>query len=191
MSAAERNYLGAEFLTWLFFHLEEHGFILSLPDAFQKSEGPVGGEVTFASGSKALLTRRDTGAGTIRISHMELHDSTELLQALRQRALIDQMELQCSVGYAVYRFSLHAESAAILGLKVEAEESTEGHDGDGPTDNSIEFKIERRMHAVEDVDRIVHTLYERFLTQRLATEWHRKDVLQMNERVKNRLAKFI
>lgn len=187
---ADKVFLGPEFLTWLYFHLEENGFSVD-----------VGGEeVRFAIGKRTVLKVFDSSGARITLAGPDLDDSGELLHAVRRGALIDTLALQLVLGERVYELSLSGPDGGIS-LKVpdlfSAEEDAAepvGFDDEKPKrprprPRQVDAAdvLDLRMLCLDDVERVFDDLFRRFLTRRLARAWHSEDLSSMRSTVATRL----
>jgi hypothetical protein len=186
---ADKVFLGPEFLTWLYFHLEDQGFAIE-----------VGGEeVRFAIGKRTVLKVLDSSGARITIAGPDLDDSGELLHAVRRGALIDILALQMVLGERVYDFSLSGSDGGIT-LKVPDLFSTDdekepiGFDDEKPKrprpkPRQIDAAdvLDLRMLCLDDVEGVLDDLFRRFLTRRLARAWHSEDLSSMRATVATRL----
>jgi len=149
--AASRNYLGNEFLLWLWFVLEVEGDTLTLPDD---------SEVTVMLARTLVLEcpRGLSGNETIRSDGpTKLPEARRAIQAgklPRQAGLIlvrhDQQ----------YELTLQAETLAVSGAKLPKVE-------DGEARVKLEDRAGQLRHLIETVD----LLYAAFLQRRLGADW--------------------
>jgi hypothetical protein len=173
---ADKLFLGTEFLTWLYFTLEDSGF-----------EVEVGGDaVQFAIGRRAVLSTIDATGSKVVLSGPDLDDSAELLQAVRRGAFLDQIALQMAVSERVYELSLTAGDGG-LSIKVPdlrtEEAEVEAEDDEAPKRPRRRIDagdmLDLRMMALDDVERVLDELFARFMTRRLARAWHSEDLQSM------------
>lgn len=183
----DKAFLGPEFLTWLYFFLEEESF-----------EVEVDGEpVRFAIGKRAVLKTFDASGARVAISGPDLDDSGELLHAVRRGALIEGLSLQMALGERVYEFTLTGADGGIS-LKVPdlfSKDEPPDESGD-PDDAAPKPRARRadaadvldlRMMVLDDLERVLDDLFRRFVTRRLARAWHSEDLKTIRSTVATRL----
>jgi hypothetical protein len=196
---ADKAFLGAEFATWLYFHLAHEGFALTLDDAFpDKNMRPEDGLVQFQIGKRAVLRTLDATGARVALSGPDLDDSGELLQAIRRGAYIESLELTCAVSERVYTFTLKAADGSISGVKLpdlftpvddgpSDEEEEEGKRARPPRPR-FEDVLALRMECLDEIERIVDALFRRFVTRRIARAWLAEDVKALRKKVAAGLA---
>lgn len=200
MRPADKLFLGPEFVTWLYFHLQKEGFEIALEDAFpDRRTAPDGDLVRFAIGRRSTLKTLDGSGARISLSGPGLDDSGELLQAVRRGAFIDVLALQMQVGERVYELSLNADGG-ISGVKLPDLFTQDG--GEESDDEDAEERPRRkrrrgpdaadvlalRMACLDEVDAVLDALFRRFVTRRLARAWTTEDVRAIRKVVAARLA---
>jgi hypothetical protein len=146
------DFLGNEFLLWLWFFAEQHGDTLQLPD---------GSEVTFmfSGGVKVDDPRGQTGHGTLNSrSAVRL---PEAKAAVRAGKLPRKAALTLVHHDDQYSFVLAAETLAVTSAKL----PPPGEDVNGRA------REEHRLQAVRDLAELVEAMFEAFLTRRLSPGW--------------------
>jgi len=198
--AADKIFLGAEFLTWLFFHLEDEGWATVLKDAFPDREtAPPGDEVRFAMGTRTALKTIDKSGIRVNLAGPQLDDSGELLQAVRHGALIDSMDLQMAIGDRVYGLTLKAGDGGLSSVKfpdlfTEPDENFDADDedeGDGRPRRrgpSLDDVLALRMSCLDEVENVIDALFSRFVTRRVARAWQSEEMKSMRKKVAAGLA---
>lgn len=182
---ADKVFLGPEFLTWLYFFLEDVGF-----------EVVVEGEtVRFAMGKRAMLKVLDASGSRVSVSGPDLDDSGELLHAVRRGALIEVLTLQMALGERVYDLALSGMDGGIT-LKVPnlfTKDDPESDDDDQPDAQPRSRRadagdvLDLRMMCLDEVEGVLDDLFRRFVTRRLARAWHSEDLGTMRSTVATRL----
>jgi hypothetical protein len=148
------NYLGNEFLLWLWFILETEDDTLALPD---------GSKVT-AMLARILVLECPRGLSGYEAIHSE--GPTKLPEA---RRAIQAGKLPRRAGLILvrhdqqYELTLQAEKLAISGAKLPAAEPGEAR-------VRLEERISQLRHLIETVD----LLYDSFLCRRLGTDWQKE-----------------
>ena len=180
MSAAEKLFLGPEFTTWLYFHILEQEFEVSVPEAFpDKSMQPPGGVVQFAIGPRVALSTLDGSGSRTTLAGPNLDDSGELYQAVRGGAQIDSLRLHIQVHERVYEATLFADGS-LGSVKLPA---------DVPKGADLEDALAVRSACLDEVERVIDACFHRFLTRRLAKAWADEDLREVKVRVKEALTK--
>ena len=201
ISLAEKAFLGPEFVTWLYFHLEAEGWELHLPDAFpDRDSAPADDLVQFALGKRTTLRRLDETGARVVLSGTEIDGGGELFQAVRRGALIDSISLEMSVDSRVYGFTLSGSDGGLSGVKF-PDMFTDPEADDGALQDPLapspaaprapklplEDVIELRVICMEDIENVLDTLFERFLVRRLAAAWESEDRRLMQQVVAKEL----
>lgn len=191
---ADKSFLGPEFVTWLFFHLEGEGWMLDLPEAMGAGRKE-GSTVAFAVGEKAQLRTLDKTGARVTLAGPDLDDSGELLQAVRRGAFLETLELQVAISERVYTFTLRAADGGISSVKLPELPPMDSEEDPGadPTERKtrrprVDDLLTLRMACLEEVERIVDALFARFVTRRLARAWHTEDISAMRKKVASGLA---
>lgn len=184
----DKAFLGPEFLTWLYFFLEEEAFEVDVD----------GDRVRFAFGKRAVLKTFDASGARVAISGPELDDSGELLHAVRRGALIEALSLQMAAGERVYDLVLTGSDGGVS-LKVPdlfSKDEPADTDADAGEDAPPKRRARRpdaadvldlRMMVLDDVERVLDDLFRRFITRRLARAWHSEDLKTIRSTVATRL----
>ncbi len=158
----EGRFLGCEFLTWLWFLLENQG------GTVQFSEGR---EAEIHLGERLTLSRPDDIREKI-VCTTPTVALYEARTALQRGKMVEQLELLIVVGEKEYAFKLDSELWAVRGLKCPRQMPARD-DGD-PDGRFLE-----KMYFIEEVFACLDVLYERFLMQRLTREWGSKTLPAM------------
>jgi hypothetical protein len=185
---ADKMFLGAEFLTWVYFTLIENGFNLDVGDALPVDARPVDNEVQFAIGKRVLLVQVDGTGAKVTLAGTGLDNSGELLQAVSRGALIDALAIDIAISQRVYSLRLRADDGGIQALKL-PDLLSEQDDEDDPMRDPLsppkrkrrprlplEDVLSLRMTCAEEVEAILDALFNRFITRRLARAWQAEDI---------------
>jgi len=166
----EKEFLGSEFLTWLYFHLTSNAWALHVANGYD------GDPIQFALGKRVALRRLDQTGARVVLSGSELDGGGELLQAIQRGALIDEMALGVAIGSRVYSVTLGADGGlsgvALPDLFTEPEE--DGIDPDEPAEAprtrrfDISEIVELRAFSFADVEDVLDELFASFLFRRLS-----------------------
>lgn len=158
----ERNYLGNEFLLWLWFHLAERSDHITLDDQSEAA-------VVIVKQLVLECPLAETGKETIVCDGpTQLPESRRAIQAgklPRKAGLIVSRQGQ------QYELTLQAETFGVSGAvlpKIEREASGAGDEnGNGIGRALMEERVEQLRHLAETIDAV----YAGFLKRRLSDEW--------------------
>ncbi len=181
MDNHDKGFLGQEFLTWLYFFLDESDYEVELPGAFEKGIGPQHDRVAFAIGKRTVLTSLDQSGVRVALSGPDLDDCGEVLQALRRGALVETLELQMALDERVYTVTLKGRDAQLSSVRF-----FEGMVKEGEGDASDVLDV--RLAALDEIDAVIDGLFARFVTRRLAQAWQKEDIARMQKKVAAGLA---
>lgn len=197
---ADKAFLGPEFLTWLYFHLEESGWELALPDAFSKSTGaaPEGDLVQFALGRRTALRTLDESGARVALTGSNLDGGGEVLQAVKRGALFEVLSLQVALDGRVYELTLSGKDGGLSSVKLPDMFSDPDEDGPELLDDDkkkrapkpklpLDAILDLRMVALDEIEAVFDALFARFLTRRLAQAWQEEEVRSMRQAVTNGL----
>lgn len=180
---ADKEFIGPEFLTWLYFvSLDDRGVSCDL-NTLNKS----GLETNMVVGSRINLKVTET-MSSVALKGGGLDDSGELLQAVRRGAHIDALGLCVALGERVYTFVLAADgtmsSVKLPDLFSDDDGEKAGEvGGDGQAVKKrrrpklpLEDIMELRMQCLDELDAICDALFAEFLTRRLSSDaWARDE----------------
>ncbi len=192
---ADKLFLGAEFLTWLYFTILDEGGAIDVGDALPEVLRPPADDdgvsrVQFAIGKKATLQTVDAGGAKVSLSGAGLDDNGEILQAIRRGASLSVLALDLALTqHRVYSFTLRADDSGFVGVKL-PDLFSEPEDADAATLRDplappqkkrrpklpLEDILALRMSCLDEVEAVVDALFARFITRRLARAWHTEDV---------------
>jgi len=196
---ADKDFLGPEFLTWLYFHLEDEGWDLHLPDAFaDKDIAPEGERVQFAMGKRAALHPLDDAGAKVTLNGPDVDGGGELFSAIRRGAFIDSLSLVMALDSRVYEFTMSSKDGGFSGVKLpdlftDPDEDQPLFDDDKKKKPAAKPKlpldaiIDLRMSCLDELESVVDALYSRFITRRLARAWLSEDVKHMKDVVQTGL----
>lgn len=157
----EGRFLGNDFLTWLWFFIEQD-------EGNVRLEG--GKEAQVHLGERMVLTLPGVGKERV-VCTTQANALHEARTALRQGKLVDEIQLFLMVGDNEYLLTLDSGLWAVKGLKSPKQMR------DFKEDDEDSFFLEK-MFFLEEVTNALNTLYARFLAERLASEW---DVVRLPE----------
>lgn len=154
------KFLGYEFLTWLWFMIEnEQGQLKACDPEFR----------SLSMGNRIVLenSRNDTRETlTIKGDEAKLEEG---VMALKKGAVVTELHLVCKAAELVCRFSIKGESMTLSGVKLP-------ETGPVETGADLEGVLLEKTYLLERFGKMVERLYEQFLKQRLSNDWTRKTV---------------
>ena len=148
------DFLGNEFLLWLWWRWETQSDTIALPDD---------SEVTgmFARTLSLQCPRDESGKETI-AAESPVH-LPEAAQAIRTGKLPRKAGLILVRHGEEYELTLQAETFTISGAKIRTEDAKEATDGQGI--------LERRLESVRGLHETVALLFDAFCEQRIGKDW--------------------
>lgn len=159
------RFLGCEFLTWLWFTMEEAPEILATlePDM-----------LSLDVGNRMVLENRQTDAKetiTIKGDDAGLEEGK---LALKKGAVVTEMNMCFRSGEHEWRFSVKGESFNISNLKIP-------ETGPVETSEDIEGALLERMYLQERVVQLIDKMFRHFIRVRLNNEWNKDIVPHMKK----------
>ena len=159
------KFLGYEFLTWLWFAIENE------PKRFRNY---LQKQLTLQIGNRIKLENsRDRLSETITIKGDEAGLEEGML-ALRKGALVTELNLICEIDSQSWQFTIKGENLNIGGLKTPATGGVEGK-------SDMEGSILEKSYLYEEAIRVIDTLYKDYLNIRLSTDWIKKTVPKIKD----------
>ncbi len=152
------QFLGEEFLSWLWYVIENDPELLQAIDP-ELAALEIGHRMV-------LINRRHRDAAetvTIRGDHAGMDEG---LLTLKKGGMVSEIHLIYRSGDHEWQFSLKGESLNISSLKVPATGKTE-------TQEEIEGAVIEKIFMCEKAVGLINRLYDRFITLRLSSEWDR------------------
>lgn len=175
VSAAYRRYqfLGGEFLTWLWYVIENE------PESLRALDPEL---VTLEIGNRMVLERRPQ-RGSLETVTIKGDDAgmDEGLLAIRKGALVAEMNLVYSAGEHQWHFTLKGESLNLSGLKVPETTPVESAD-------EVEGAVIDKTYLCDRIVQFVEKLYRRFIVLRLAQGWAGELLPRMRQWILNATA---
>lgn len=161
------KFLGFEFLTWLWYSIEEDRAVFRVVDP----------ELTVLEiGNRLVLENRIQDALesiTIKGDDAGLEEG---LISLRKGAVVTEMNLICKYGDQEWRLTIKGESFDIAGLKTP-------ESGPVETSEDLEGRLLEKVFMDEKAIALVDRLYRHFIRLRISNDW--------NENVVPRLRKWL
>ena len=159
------RFLGNEFLTWLWYTLENHSAQLAEIDA-DLSGLEIGNRMV-------LENRRNEGLETITIKGDDAGLEEGLL-ALKKGALVTEMNLIYRSGDNTWQFNLKGESLNICSFKTPETADTE-------TKEDIEGAVLQKIFLYEKVILFVEGAFRHFVSLRISDNWDNKFITQIRQ----------
>ena len=192
----EKQFLGPEFLTWLFFHLEAHDWAIPTSelggDCTSRFTNP---HVLFAPGQKILLKAADGSNTKVALSGTGLDGSGELHQAIRRGAFIESLGLMLALDGQVYSFVINGMDGSLSGVKLPNlladgetdEEANPASRGGRKLNLPVDEVVFLRAAALQDIEKVLDGLFSLFLTRRLARAFVQEDLSLIRQNVQKSL----
>jgi hypothetical protein len=159
------RFLGNEFLTWLWYTLENRSAKLVEIDADLS---------TLEIGNRMVLeNRRSEGLETITIKGDDAGLEEGLL-ALKKGALVTEMNLIYGSGDNTWQFNLKGESLNISSFKTPETAVTQ-------TKEDIEGAVLEKIFLYEKVILFIEAAFRHFVRLRISEDWEKKMIPQMKK----------
>ena len=150
------RFLGHEFLTWLWHTLETNAELLTSLDEEL---------TTLDVGNRIVLeNRRDETLESITIQGDEAGFEEGML-ALQKGAMVAEINLLYKSGDKTWQFTLKGESLSLTNLKTPETAIIE-------TGEDVEGVALDKIYLYERIVRLVDTLFNTFIKQRVSNEWN-------------------
>ncbi len=151
------KFLGNEFLTWIWFLIEND---IDLSPYFESGE-----PVTLDIGNGIVLENNLKDKSTERISikgdQAGLEEGTT---ALKKGAYVIQINLTCTIGDTEYKLTLKGESLNVTGLKTPVVSRS------SDTDETEGFLLEK-THLYLKIFQVIDTLFLKYVQLRTQDDW--------------------
>lgn len=165
------KFLGNEFLTWLWYVVENDISISELTGIKDK-------KITMEIGNSIVLENAlgDDSKEKISIKgdHAGLEEGTT---ALKKGAVVTDINLILRIDDGEYRFTIKGESMNITGLKTPAAGKMEQED-------QIEGAILEKTYLCNSLLEIIDTLYIAYIKKRISDTWTNQELPAMREWIK-------
>ena len=159
------RFLGNEFLTWLWYTLENRSAQLLEIDTYLS---------TLEIGNRMVLeNRRSEGLETITIKGDDAGLEEGLL-ALKKGALVTEMNLIYRSGDITWQFNLKGESLNISSFKTPETAVTQ-------TKEDIEGAVLEKIFLYEKVILFIEGAFRYFVRLRISDDWEKKMISQMKQ----------
>ena len=168
IAVAYRRYqfVGDEFLTWLWYIIERDTRLLNRLDK-DLAALEIGNRMVFEN-----RYRRDSGE-TVTVKGEEANMDEGLL-ALKKGAMVTEVNLVYRSGDQEWRFNLKGESLNISSLRVPETGKVE-------TKEDIEGAVIEKIYFYEKILNLINELFKYFIKIRVSNEWSAKTVPAMRK----------
>jgi hypothetical protein len=186
------NFLGYEFLSWLFLMLDHDDANNELSkitkDLVFKTE------VKVVLGNKlvtCLFTHREQKTSVV---NPVLEASNEIFASLRNGHVIESLVISIGLAEISIALTLHAVDFALTQVKIknnyDNDALSDGEEALSEQDKNQE-EIFLRLAAVEDTEAVVNGLFEHWLALRLDSSRYQKELMRMRGQIDQRLGTYI
>lgn len=159
------RFLGYEYLTWLWFFVENN------QDKIKKLEQE---PVSLQIGNRIVLENRQKDTVETITIKGEDADLEEGILALRKGAVVSELSLWYKLGDQEWRFTVKAESLHIVGLKCPATGSVESQE-------DLEGAVLEKAYLYEKAVQLTDSLFKQFITLRVSEDWNKKVIPRMRK----------
>lgn len=192
------SFLGPEFLSWLYFHLDEKKGEIKFSE-YSKEKIAFEDSFRMCVGNRAALRPLIGTSASVTVTGNALDDSGEVLQAFRAGALVDALSLEVHFSQTVYTFLVYAKDGSISQFKSQqpfAEKIQspfyDKREDEAEIEDSAELEDEGnlliRMSALDEAEKILDALYRKFLERRIHQAFVSHDLTNMRRSVQEGLA---
>ncbi len=162
------KFLGNEFLTWLWYVIENEVSINELTGITDKRISiKVGNSIVLENAlgddAKEKISIKGDDAG--------LEEGT---MALKKGGVVTEMNLNLNIDEAEYRFTIKGESMNITGLKTPSSGKIEGPD-------EVEGAVLEKLFLCSTAFEIIDALYSAYIKRRISDTWTARDLAAMRE----------
>lgn len=147
----QKRFIGAEFLTWLWYQSEAGGGVISLPEQ---------DAVTLWIDDKIELSSLDPSDQKNVLRGGSPSTSPEARASLKEDRKASSAKFRLAKGDREWSFSLDAGNLDIKSVKIPALLTSEEDD-----------KFFERVHLMEELKEVVEALFRRFIEVRTGTDW--------------------
>ncbi len=166
------KFLGNDYLTWIWFLIENNHNISSIIDSKDIITLEVGNSIVLENKlgdkSKEKITIKGDQAG--------LEEGTT---ALKKGAFVTQINLICKINEDEYKFTIKGESFNITGLKTPKTKILKNED-------EIEGLVLEKAFLGFNIFKVIDTLFLKYIEQRTSDEWNHKGL----QDIKNWIGSF-
>ena len=149
------KFIGFEFLTWLWFVMENH------PEVLEEADRDL---VSLDIGNRLVLEKTRSKANESITIKGDQAGFEEGVLALKKGAVVTELNLAYKADGHEWRFSLKGESLNVSGLKTPPTAPVEKAE-------DIEGAVLEKMFLYEKVFDLISHLYSAFIRQRVSNRW--------------------
>ena len=166
------KFLGDDYLTWIWFLIENNQNISSIIDSKEVISLEIGNSIVLENKlgdkSKERITIKGDQAG--------LEEGTT---ALKKGAFVTQINLICKINEDEYKFTIKGESFNITGLKTPKIDLSKSED-------EIEGVVLEKAFFGFKIFEVIDTLFLKYIEQRTSDDWNNKGL----QGIKNWIGSF-
>jgi len=159
------KFLGNDYLTWIWFLIENNRNISSIINSKDVITIEIGNSIVLENKigdkSKEKITIKGDQAG--------LEEGTT---ALKKGAFVTKINLICKINEDEYKFTIKGESFNITGLKL-PKTNISGHE------DKIESMVLENAFLSFKIFEVIDTLFLKFLEKRVSDEWKNKELQEI------------
>ncbi len=152
------KFLGYEFLTWLWFMMEND--FEGLSKLYEELS-------SFEMGNRLVLENRHTGAVEVVTIKGDDAGLEEAQLALKKGAMVSEINLSFNIGEQKWRYTIKGESLNISTMKVP-------ETGPMETEDDMEGGILEKIYLYEKGIELMEKLYNGFIKTRISPDWKNK-----------------
>jgi len=163
------KFLGNEFLTWLWFMMDDDKKGLLKPHG-DLADLSIGNRVVLQNTTHnrdEIITIKGDGAGL-----------EEGQTALKKGAVVTEINLVTKIGESEWRFNVKGESLNISSLKIPETGRIE-------TAEDVEGVVIEKIYLFEKAVKLLEALYQQFIRIRVSPDWEKKTLRQMSKWIQN------
>ncbi len=162
------KFLGHEFLTWLWYVIDNERGVL---------ESNEGEKVSVEIGNRVVLeNKRNEKEETVTITGDDAGLEEGML-ALRKGGVVTELNLVYKENELEWRFNLKGESLGLSSLRCPST-------GPRESEEDLEGTVLEKAYLYEKVIRMIDNLYKRFIVVRISPEWNKTVVRRMRKWIK-------
>jgi hypothetical protein len=188
----QTNFLGYEFLSWLFLLLDRDNGQDEITQLIKKAS--FNAEVKLVLGNRLITCLFNHKEQKTSIISPILETSHEIFASLKNGHLVEAMALSASFAEIHVSFQLHAQDFALTQVKIKSNYDNDTLSDEEDTLSEEDLRREElflRFAAVDDVECLIDTLYEQFLRIRLDAKLFAFSLKTMRGQVEARLNGYL
>lgn len=178
------NFLGYEFLTWLFLFLDKE-------NAQEQLKKIIDHELVLANRLVTCLLNHKEQKTSI-VSPL-LEESHEIFASLQSGHLVESVAIKLKFSQISISALLHASDGSFSQVKIKSnydQDSLDEQDGLSEHDKTRE-EIFLRMSALQDFEKVIDACYQEFIDLRLSESKYSHELAQMRQQIRDRLTSYL